>query len=174
MGNPVCQYLERYRSGHNETVLKIVCLSGHMGSNPILSVRPVYGRVCIETISRGGAEEACRGHSPEAGGSNPPPATRTLFRVLIRFGAESQQTGSPPVSIQMCSALVRTKHRICIPRCGSVWLERPVWDREIVGSNLTTSTRHFHSYDTKCLHFVHSPSGKVQDFDADPLPVWAD
>ena len=29
--------LERYRSGHNEAVLKTVCPQGHMGSNPILS-----------------------------------------------------------------------------------------------------------------------------------------
>ena len=29
--------MERYRSGHNEAVLKTVCLHGHMGSNPILS-----------------------------------------------------------------------------------------------------------------------------------------
>ena len=28
---------ERYRSGHNEAVLKTVCPKGHMGSNPILS-----------------------------------------------------------------------------------------------------------------------------------------
>ena len=28
---------ERYRSGHNEAVLKTVCPSGRMGSNPILS-----------------------------------------------------------------------------------------------------------------------------------------
>ena len=28
---------ERYRSGHNEAVLKTVCPQGHMGSNPILS-----------------------------------------------------------------------------------------------------------------------------------------
>ena len=31
--------LERYRSGHNEAVLKTVCPQGHMGSNPILSAR---------------------------------------------------------------------------------------------------------------------------------------
>ena len=30
--------MERYRSGHTEAVLKTVCLHGHMGSNPILSV----------------------------------------------------------------------------------------------------------------------------------------
>ena len=29
--------MERYRSGHNEAVLKTVCPQGHMGSNPILS-----------------------------------------------------------------------------------------------------------------------------------------
>ena len=29
--------LERYRSGHNEAVLKTVCPKGRMGSNPILS-----------------------------------------------------------------------------------------------------------------------------------------
>lgn len=29
--------LERYRSGHNEAVLKTVCPQGRMGSNPILS-----------------------------------------------------------------------------------------------------------------------------------------
>ena len=30
-------YKERYRSGHNEAVLKTVCPQGRMGSNPILS-----------------------------------------------------------------------------------------------------------------------------------------
>ena len=29
--------MERYRSGHNEAVLKTVCPQGRMGSNPILS-----------------------------------------------------------------------------------------------------------------------------------------
>lgn len=29
--------MERYRSGHNEAVLKTVCPKGRMGSNPILS-----------------------------------------------------------------------------------------------------------------------------------------
>ena len=35
--------MERYRSGHNEAVLKTVWLHGHMGSNPILSVFPFIG-----------------------------------------------------------------------------------------------------------------------------------
>ncbi len=30
-------YLERYRSGHNEAVLKTVCPQGRVGSNPTLS-----------------------------------------------------------------------------------------------------------------------------------------
>ncbi len=30
-------HTERYRSGHNEAVLKTVCLRGHKGSNPFLS-----------------------------------------------------------------------------------------------------------------------------------------
>ena len=30
-------YLERYRSGHNEAVLKTVCPKGRVGSNPTLS-----------------------------------------------------------------------------------------------------------------------------------------
>ena len=31
------QALERYRSGHNEAVLKTVCRQRHVGSNPTLS-----------------------------------------------------------------------------------------------------------------------------------------
>lgn len=33
------QNTERYRSGHNEAVLKTVCPQGRVGSNPTLSVR---------------------------------------------------------------------------------------------------------------------------------------
>ena len=32
------QHTERYRSGHNEAVLKTVCPQGRVGSNPTLSV----------------------------------------------------------------------------------------------------------------------------------------
>ena len=35
--------MERYRSGHNEAVLKTVCPKGLVGSNPTLSV--FYGEV---------------------------------------------------------------------------------------------------------------------------------
>ncbi len=33
------KHMERYRSGHNEAVLKTVCPKGRVGSNPTLSVR---------------------------------------------------------------------------------------------------------------------------------------
>ena len=33
------EYMERYRSGHNEAVLKTVCPQGRVGSNPTLSAR---------------------------------------------------------------------------------------------------------------------------------------
>ena len=42
VANPIkngnCPYAERYRSGHNEAVLKTVCPQGRVGSNPTLSV----------------------------------------------------------------------------------------------------------------------------------------
>ena len=34
--------MERYRSGHNEAVLKTVCPQGRVGSNPTLSVVTSY------------------------------------------------------------------------------------------------------------------------------------
>ena len=40
--------LERYRSGHNEAVLKTVCPNGHMGSNPILSAKELLCVIVIE------------------------------------------------------------------------------------------------------------------------------
>ena len=35
--------MERYRSGHNEAVLKTVCPQGRVGSNPTLSVGQAKG-----------------------------------------------------------------------------------------------------------------------------------
>ena len=43
--------LERYRSGHNEAVLKTVCPQGRMGSNPILSVGRFAAEYYIEIKS---------------------------------------------------------------------------------------------------------------------------
>ena len=34
--------MERYRSGHNEAVLKTVCPQGHVGSNPTLSAGDTF------------------------------------------------------------------------------------------------------------------------------------
>ena len=41
-------YMERYRSGHNEAVLKTVCPQGRVGSNPTLSV--IIARSHIDTV----------------------------------------------------------------------------------------------------------------------------
>ena len=43
--------MELYRSGHNEAVLKTVCLHGHMGSNPILSAEYVSIQLNIVSVS---------------------------------------------------------------------------------------------------------------------------
>ena len=43
--------MERYRSGHNEAVLKTVCPQGRMGSNPILSVGRFAAEYYIEIKS---------------------------------------------------------------------------------------------------------------------------
>ena len=40
--------MERYRSGHNEAVLKTVCPQGRVGSNPTLSV--IVARSHIDTV----------------------------------------------------------------------------------------------------------------------------
>ena len=40
--------MERYRSGHNEAVLKTVCPQGRVGSNPTLSVSQVAEKKVFE------------------------------------------------------------------------------------------------------------------------------
>ena len=39
--------LERYRSGHNEAVLKTVCPQGRVGSNPTLSVIDLFDKYIV-------------------------------------------------------------------------------------------------------------------------------
>ena len=43
--NDGIEYVERYRSGHNEAVLKTVCPKGRVGSNPTLSATVSRSRV---------------------------------------------------------------------------------------------------------------------------------
>ena len=38
------QHMERYRSGHNEAVLKTVCPQGRVGSNPTLSASQIQNK----------------------------------------------------------------------------------------------------------------------------------
>ena len=40
--NDGIEYVERYRSGHNEAVLKTVCPRGRVGSNPTLSAQKEF------------------------------------------------------------------------------------------------------------------------------------
>ena len=48
------EHMERYRSGHNEAVLKTVCPQGHMGSNPILSAgqQPIDRELIVKRIRK--------------------------------------------------------------------------------------------------------------------------
>ena len=54
--------MERYRSGHNEAVLKTVCPQGRVGSNPTLSAGDTLSnehfnifesQLCLEKYPRG-------------------------------------------------------------------------------------------------------------------------
>ena len=49
---------ERYRSGHNEAVLKTVCPQGRVGSNPTLSVSFLFSLSGVQYISRYGHERS--------------------------------------------------------------------------------------------------------------------
>ena len=42
------QNTERYRSGHNEAVLKTVCPQGRVGSNPTLSASQIHNKKTFE------------------------------------------------------------------------------------------------------------------------------
>ena len=79
---------ERYRSGHNEAVLKTVCPQGRVGSNPTLSV------ICLS--SHGGEHILCQslfdtlGEVPKLAEGTP------LERVqVVNSGARVQIPPSP-------------------------------------------------------------------------------
>ena len=46
------QHMERYRSGHNEAVLKTVCPQGRVGSNPTLSVSQVAEKKFLKKLKK--------------------------------------------------------------------------------------------------------------------------
>ena len=46
------QHMERYRSGHNEAVLKTVCPQGRVGSNPTLSACQVAWKVLKKVLDK--------------------------------------------------------------------------------------------------------------------------
>ena len=45
-------YMERYRSGHNEAVLKTVCPQGRVGSNPTLSVCKIQNKNFLKKVKK--------------------------------------------------------------------------------------------------------------------------
>ena len=45
--------MQRYRSGHNEAVLKTVCPQGHVGSNPTLCAKEKSRDLCRNGINSG-------------------------------------------------------------------------------------------------------------------------
>ena len=45
-------YMERYRSGHNEAVLKTVCPQGRVGSNPTLSVCQIQNKNFLKKLKK--------------------------------------------------------------------------------------------------------------------------
>ena len=44
--------MERYRSGHNEAVLKTVCPQGRVGSNPTLSVYQIQNKNFLKKLKK--------------------------------------------------------------------------------------------------------------------------
>ena len=44
--------MERYRSGHNEAVLKTVCPQGRVGSNPTLSACQIQNKNFLKKVKK--------------------------------------------------------------------------------------------------------------------------
>ena len=44
--------MERYRSGHNEAVLKTVCPQGRVGSNPTLSASQIHNKKLLKKVKK--------------------------------------------------------------------------------------------------------------------------
>ena len=44
--------MERYRSGHNEAVLKTVCPQGRVGSNPTLSASQIQNKNFLKKLKK--------------------------------------------------------------------------------------------------------------------------
>lgn len=91
---------ERYRSGHNEAVLKTVCPKGRVGSNPTLSVRfqqIVLRSMAVDGILQIQSRDCHIGKCESAHGEVPKMAEGTpLERVqVVNSGARVQIPPSP-------------------------------------------------------------------------------
>ena len=92
--------MERYRSGHNEAVLKTVCPKGRVGSNPTLSVRfqqIVLRSMAVDGILQIQSRDCHIGKCESAHGEVPKMAEGTpLERVqVVNSGARVQIPPSP-------------------------------------------------------------------------------
>ena len=76
--------MERYRSGHNEAVLKTVCPKGHMGSNPILSAR-LYNNQILNFLIQAHGEVPKRLKGLPWKGSRSLIAARGFKSLLLRL-----------------------------------------------------------------------------------------
>ncbi len=89
--------LERYRSGHNEAVLKTVWRQRHMGSNPILSVRyktSILKRRIEHFIQRlGEVPKRLKGHPWK--GCRSLVAARGFKSLLLRSTLKTEQQCKP-------------------------------------------------------------------------------
>ena len=95
--------LERYRSGHNEAVLKTVCPKGRVGSNPTLSVRfqqIVLRSMAVDGILQIQSRDCHIGKCESAHGEVPKMAEGTpLERVqVVNSGARVQ---IPPSALHL-------------------------------------------------------------------------
>ena len=93
-------HTERYRSGHNEAVLKTVCPKGRVGSNPTLSVRfqqIVLRSMAVDGILQIQSRDCHIGKCESAHGEVPKMAEGTpLERVqVVNSGARVQIPPSP-------------------------------------------------------------------------------
>ena len=97
--------MERYRSGHNEAVLKTVCPKGRVGSNPTLSVRfqqIVLRSMAVDGILQIQSRDCHIGKCESAHGEVPKMAEGTpLERVqVVNSGARVQIPPSPSAVVR--------------------------------------------------------------------------
>ncbi len=91
-GGYVKNCLERYRSGHNEAVLKTVCPKGRMGSNPILSALIQVNKL-LNQLTSGEVPKWLKGLPWK--GSRSLVAARGFKSLLLRWSSQKTAEHEP-------------------------------------------------------------------------------